>query len=616
MTPRIAYSMPFGAELLNGQGVRFRLWAPAAHNVDLWLKDGENEHIIPMQAGSNGWFEMTTELAQSGTGYCFRIDGGQHIPDPASRFQPQDVHGASEVIDAGSWCWQDIHWQGRPWEEAVIYELHVGSFTPQGNFSGVLNKLDYLANLGVTAIQLMPVADFPGKRNWGYDGTYLFAPDSQYGRPDDLKALIDAAHAHNLMVFLDVVYNHFGPEGNYLYLYAPHFFSKTHHTPWGTANNFDDLHSYWVRQFFIHNALYWLNEYHFDGLRLDAVHAIHDDSQPDILTELTQCVQKHFANDRHVHLILENDNNAARYLTRDHTEKPQRYTAQWNDDIHHSLHVLLSSESDGYYADYCKNPVNQLGRCLTEGFAYQGERSVYRDNQPRGETSTHLPPTAFVSFLQNHDQVGNRAFGERIQLLAESAQIHAAVALLLLAPSPPLLFMGEEWGCRQPFPFFCDFGPDLANQVITGRREEFARFPEFSNPEDRERIPNPMDKQTFQQAVLNWEESNRQDHIFWLKLYRQLLVLRHREIIPRLRNMTHRPKGFNQPGTHTLEAFWEMGDNARLYLFANFGDKPFSGCDFSSHTILYATHDNIQPHAHNATLPPWSVIWCLMKRFE
>lgn len=608
------YHMPFGAELLDDQCVRFGLWAPAARTVDVCLRNGVLEKTVPMSAEIDGWFNITTDLAPAGTHYRFCINGETQIPDPASRFQPEDVHGPSEVIDTRKWQWQNAKWQGRPWEETIIYELHVGSFTPQGNFAGVQKKLDHLVNLGVTAIELMPIADFPGKRNWGYDGVYLFAPDSRYGRPDDLKALIDAAHTRNLMVFLDVVYNHFGPEGNYLHLYAPQFFSAKHHTPWGAAINFDDTYSHWVRQFYIHNALYWLTEYHIDGLRLDAVHAIEDDSQPDILTELSQQVQKNFSNGRHIHLVLENDHNAAHYLARDTENKPRFYAAQWNDDIHHSLHALLSGESGGYYMDYSKNPVHQLGRCLTEGFAYQGDQSIYRANQPRGESSNHLPLTAFVSFLQNHDQVGNRAFGERIQSLAKPAQIHAAMAILLLAPSPPLLFMGEEWGCRQPFPFFCDFGPDLADRVITGRREEFSRFPEFSNPADRERIPNPMDEQTFRQAVLNWENCNHPDHIYWLDLYRKLLTLRHREIIPRLHNMVDRSKGFNQPNPHVLTTYWTLGGNTRLSLFANLGDEPFDRCNFSPQEILYATHAVKHEHSNTESLPPWSVIWTLNEK--
>lgn len=616
--PSLSYRMPFGAEVLDDEAVRFRLWAPAARMVDVCLiNSADEETLLPMSPEKDGWFGITTEAARAGTLYRFCINGDQRIPDPASRFQPMDVHGPSEVIDARTWQWQETDWRGRPWEEAVIYELHVGTFTPQGTFAGVQEKLDHLVKLGVTAIELMPVADFPGRRNWGYDGTYLFAPDSQYGRPDDLKALIDAAHARNLMVFLDVVYNHFGPEGNYLHVYAPQFFSTRHHTPWGAAINFDDVNSAWVRQFYIHNALYWLTEYHFDGLRLDAVHAIEDDSQPDILTELAQSVQENLASDtekgRHIHLILENDHNAAHYLARDTHGKPRWYVAQWNDDIHHVLHVLLTGESGGYYLDYSQQTIHQLGRCLTEGFAYQGDRSAYRDNQPRGEVSSHLPQSAFVSFLQNHDQVGNRAFGDRIASLTRSEQIHAIMTLVLLAPSPPLLFMGEEWGSCQPFPFFCDFGADLSDAVIEGRRQEFARFPEFSDPAERERIPNPMDEQTFQQAVLNWGDSNRPAHLHWLEVYRKLIALRHREVIPRLHNMANRSKGYWQLSERALSAYWKLGDDSELSLFANLGDEPLAGHNISLDTLLYTTQGEQHEQMNSGTLAPWSVTWSLIK---
>lgn len=607
------HHMPFGANVLEDQHVRFRLWAPNARSVDVCIKNSTHENMIAMPPEKDGWFEVITDSAGAGSLYSFCIDSDKQIPDPASRFQPGDVHGPSEVINADVWQWQDKNWFGRPFEEAIIYELHVGCFTPQGRFTGVIDKLDYLSELGITAIELMPVADFPGQYNWGYDGACLFAPDSRYGRPEDLKALIDAAHARNLMVFLDVVYNHFGPEGNYLHGYAPQFFSKNHHTPWGAAINFDGEQSYWVRQFFIHNALYWLTEYHFDGLRLDAVHAIQDNSQPDFLTQLAQSVQTRFADDRHVHLILENDHNAAHYLTRDQTERPKFFAAQWNDDIHHSLHVLLSGESSGYYVDYTQNPVFQLGRCLTEGFAYQGEQSVYRGNRHRGAASGHLPLTAFVSFLQNHDQIGNRALGERISRLARAEQIHAAISILLLAPQPPLLFMGEEWNCKQPFPFFCDFGPDLANQVINGRREMFARFPEFSNPDDLARIPDPTDVHTFQQAVLNWDDANQPDHLLWLNRYRKLINLRHREIIPHLKNPAACSRGFEQLDKRTLTAYWNLGDYCKLTLLANLGDGAYSGCCFPLHAILYATFDDICEQGHRHMLPPWSVIWCLEK---
>lgn len=598
--------MPFGAMPLTHGGVRFRLWAPAARQVDLQLlgTGASAPATLPMVPEAEGWFGLTTELAAAGSRYQFRIDTGALVPDPATRFQPEDVHGPSEVIAAGDWGWQDGGWHGRPWQESVIYELHVGSFTPQGTFAGVQQRLEHLVRLGVSAIELMPVADFPGARNWGYDGTCLFAPDSRYGRPEELKALIDAAHGHGLMVFLDVVYNHFGPEGNYLHHYAPRFFTDRHHTPWGAAINYDGARSHWVREFFIHNALYWLEEYHFDGLRLDAVHAILDDSQPHILTELAQRVRQQFQDRRHIHLMLENDHNAAHYLERDNQDQPRWYVAQWNDDIHHALHVLLTGESGGYYADYADDPVRHLGRCLGEGFAYQGEHSAYRDNRVRGEPSAQLPATAFVSFLQNHDQVGNRACGERIITLTQPERLRAALALLLLAPAPPLLFMGEEWGCTQPFPFFCDFGPELAPGVAEGRRQEFARFPRFSDEAARQAIPDPMDAHTFARAVLDWDRMDLPPQRHWLALYRELLALRRRELIPRLGRLAGRDQGCTRLGPHTLAAHWVLGDDSTLALLANLGDRPCTTRMPDTETLLYSTHAPGQ-------LPAWSVAWYL-----
>ena len=454
------HPMPFGAEVLPDGRVRFRLWAPGARRVDLCLVDRNPEVIIPMAPEADGWLQAISDLATRHTPYLFRIDGKHRVPDPASRFQLEDVHGPSLVIDSSAYEWSDDDWRGRPWESAVFYELHVGTFTPEGTFQTAKRRLDHLRRLGVTAIQLMPVAEFPGRRNWGYDGALKFAVESAYGSPDDLKDFVQAAHGLGLMVFLDVVYNHFGPEGNYLHLYAPAFFNRESRTPWGDAMNFDGEDSYWVRQFFIHNALYWLEEYHLDGLRLDAVHAIQDRSRPNIVNEIADAVRQSIGKNGTVHLVLENDDNASSYLERDECGRARRYQAQWNDDIHHTLHLLLTGESTGYYQDYADRPIEHLGRCLSEGFAFQGECSPYRDGRRRGEPSHHLPPTTFVNFLQNHDQVGNRAFGERITELATAESVRAAMAILLLAPSPPLLFMGQEWGSRRPFAFFCDLEPD------------------------------------------------------------------------------------------------------------------------------------------------------------
>src|SRR5579872_4625004 len=444
------YNMPFGAECLDDGGVRFRLWAPTAHQVELCVAGANGSMRLTLDEREGGWFELTTDAAKRGTQYKFRLNDSQEVPDPASRFQPQDVHGPSEVVRPEDFDWQDGDWRGSRWEEAVIYEVHVGTFIPSGTFSGVRERLDYLADTGITAIELMPVADFPGKRNWGYDGVFLFAPDSIYGRPDDLKELVQSAHARGIMVLLDVVYNHFGPEGNYLHAYAPQFFTDRHHTPWGQAINFDGAESHTVRDFFINNALYWVHEYHLDGLRFDAVHAIVDDSSPHILNQLAAEVRNSIGPDRHVHLILENDSNESRYLKRGADCRPKAYVAQWNDDIHHALHVLITNESDGYYCDYSSRPIDHLARCLTQGFAYQGESSLHRGGNNRGESTEGIPLTAFISFLQNHDQIGNRAFGERIQHFASDPAVRAALAVMLLAPAPPMLFMGEEFGSDAP----------------------------------------------------------------------------------------------------------------------------------------------------------------------
>ncbi len=597
--------MPFGAQLLDDGAVRFRLWAPAAQQVEVTFEDKK----VPLSPCGGGWFETITDEAHSGTQYFFRINGGQQVPDPASRFQPRDVHAPSEVIDSGSFEWHDENWRGRRWEEAVIYELHVGTFTEAGTFSGVQERLDYFADLGITAIELMPVADFPGKRNWGYDGVLPFAPDSSYGRPEDLRSLVQSAHDRGIMVLLDVVYNHFGPEGNYLRAYAPQFFTGRHHTPWGEAINFDGQESRAVRDFFIHNALYWLTEYHFDGLRFDAVHAIVDDSTPDFLTELAQTVRSSIEPDRHVHLILENDNNQSRYLQRTAHCQPRTYTAQWNDDIHHVLHVLMTGEIDGYYADYSGRPIQQLARCLTEGFAYQGERSQYRNGEVRGEPSSELPPTAFVSFLQNHDQIGNRAFGERISKLAGPRAVRAAVAILLLAPCPPLLFMGEEFGAETPFLFFCDFEKELARLVTEGRRNEFARFARFNDPAARERIPDPSSIKTFETSRLDWNEISHADHQAWFRFYRDLLKIRCRHIVPRLSSSCS-----TKVEAHTgasLHLSWQFSDKSQLTLIANLQPEPAPEVTLPDLPILYATEGIDQDILKKGILPAWSVVWFL-----
>jgi malto-oligosyltrehalose trehalohydrolase len=413
------------------------------------------------------------------------------------------------------------------------------------------------------------------------------------------------------MVFLDVVYNHFGPDGNYLHRYAPQFFTDRHHTPWGAAINFDDQSSRTVRDFVIHNALYWLSEYHLDGLRLDAVHAIIDESKPDILEELADAVRGGLGAQRHIHLVLENDLNQARYLGRDAKSKPKAYAAQWNDDIHHVLHVLATREQGGYYADYAARPIEQLGRCLAEGFAYQGDPSAYRDGELRGEPSAHLPPTAFVNFLQNHDQIGNRAFGDRISKLSKPEVLVSLTAILLLSPSIPLLFMGQEWGSEQPFPFFCDFAAELAEKVTEGRRGEFARFPEFSDPAARERIPDPNAKETFSVAVLDWEQTQRKPYDHWLALHRRLLALRRAEIVPRLAGMAGSSASYRILGHHALVVHWRMGDGSQLTLLANLSDQATTVSELPPGRVLFMAPEATRTIAIGDALPPWSVVWSL-----
>ncbi|HLV85588.1 MAG TPA: malto-oligosyltrehalose trehalohydrolase [Candidatus Sulfotelmatobacter sp.] len=598
--------MPFGAEVRDDGGVRFRLWAPKAVRVDLVLEDA-GPSAIPLTKIDGGWFELVTAKATIGSRYRYLINGELKVPDPASRFQPDDVHGPSEVIDPRSFDWQDSSWAGRAWEEAIIYELHVGAFTREGTFHGVEQKLGHLRELGVTAIELMPLADFSGARNWGYDGVLPFAPDSSYGRPEDLKQLVQAAHSTGLMVFLDVVYNHFGPEGNYLHAYSPEFFTSRHHTPWGDAINFDGVGSPVVREFFIHNALYWLEEFHFDGLRLDAVHEIADDSRPNILTELAQTVRRKFADRRQVHLILENVDNASRYLARDQRNQAELYDAQWDDDLHHALHVVLTDESDGYYSDYSKSPMRQLCRCLTEGFAYQGDYSEFHCAN-RGEISSHLPPTAFISFLQNHDQVGNRALGERITELVPARSLQAAVEILLLAPSPPMLFMGEEFGATTPFLFFCDFHGDLALAVTQGRRNEFARFTRFRSPELRDEIPDPNAEQTFLSSKLDWSEVKGGAHEQWLELYRKLLVTRRRFIEPLLRQTSKVCVNICDDASRALSIDWDFADGPRLELRANLGGAPANRAMHQTGSVIYEAGS-----ADADGMAPWSVRWSLRR---
>ena len=603
--------MPFGAEVDDG-GTSFRLWAPDALAVVLHLDGATAPREIAMTPRADGWFETRCDGAGAGARYRFAVDGAAPVPDPASRFQPDGVHGPSEVVDPRTHVWRDAQWRGRPWEEAVLYEFHVGTGTPGGRFRDVITPLDDLVELGVTGLALMPLAECPGAHNWGYDGVYPFAPESAYGRPEDLKQLVEAAHARGLMVLLDVVYNHFGPEGNYVGQYASPFFTDRQETPWGAAIDFEGPRSGPVREFFVHNALFWLEEYGLDGLRLDAVHAIHDASRPDILTELAKRVHERFAGEREIHLVLENDGNESQRLRRAGDGTPLEYTAQWNDDLHHALHVVLTGEHEGYYEDYADRPVAHLGRALAEGFAWQGESSPHRGGTRRGEPSALLPPTAFVSFLQNHDQIGNRAFGERLGSLVSADALRAGTAVLLLAPQIPLLFMGEEWSAPEPFPFFCDFGPELAEAVREGRRREFGAFPAFRDPAARARIPDPGARETFLAARLDRRQAARAPHATVRALHGQLLAVRRRELVPRLRGIGGGSGRSEVLGERTLRVRWRLGDGARLELLAHLSDDPWRGPlpSVPGH-LLFETPAGANRLRDDDGLPPWSVLWRL-----
>lgn len=597
------HHMPAGAEILPDGKVRFRVWAPAVESLSLTVEG--HDHTIPFSAEPGGWYELLTHEAGAGTLYRFCLPDGTLVPDPASRFQPEDVHGPSEVISPTAYRWKDSAWRGRPWSDAVLYELHIGAFTEEGTFLAAIEKLDHLVQLGVTAIEIMPVADFPGKRNWGYDGVFLYAPDSSYGRPEDFKALIEAAHLRGLMVILDVVYNHFGPDGNIIPSYAPQIFTDRHKTPWGDAVNYDSDGSEAVREFIIHNALYWIEEFNLDGLRLDAVHAIKDDSSRHILDELAERVRA-AAFPRPVHLLLENEDNQASRLSRNERGEPASFTAQWNDDMHHVLHTAATLESSGYYGDY-KDDTEKLGRALAEGFAFQGEVMRAR-NTSRGEPSAHLPPDAFVAFMQNHDQIGNRAFGERINAIASPEAVHAIAAIYLLLPQTPMLFMGEEWGSSQPFPFFCDFEGELGELVRDGRREEFTNFPEFQDPQQRERIPDPNAEATFQSAKLDWAQSKEEVHAEWMEWYRRILRARKKSVIPHVREMGGYAGMFEVIGTGAVVVrFWNAQGNRQLVLAANLSDESREGFPCSAGPVLWQEGGK----QVGTVMRPWSVRWTL-----
>jgi maltooligosyltrehalose trehalohydrolase len=571
-------------------GYRIRLFAPAARLVDLHI-DGR---IVPMER-TGEWFAIDDQAAKPGSRYAFSVDGGAPLPDPGSREQPDGVHAPS-AIPAARFAWPDDGWLGRPWHEHVIYELHVGTFTFEGTYESAARRLHDLVALGITAIELMPVAAFPGARNWGYDGVMLYAPYAGYGTPDDLKRFIAHAHKLGLAVLLDVVYNHFGPEGNYLHGLAPVFFNASEHTPWGAAI---DVTVPDVRAFFAENAAYWLAEFRFDGLRLDATHEIVDPQAPSFLTELRAVALAACDPQRHVALIVENDVNDGALLD-------AGYQAQWNDDVHHCAHAILTGETSGYYRDYAPDPADRLGRALATGFAYQGEASKHRGGKSRGMPSARFPLASFVNFLQNHDQIGNRAFGDRLGHLAQPNAIRALTALLFLAPSPPMLFMGEEWSASTPFLFFCDFEPDLARRVTEGRRREFGAFPQFADPAVRATIPDPSAATTFEASRLRWEERASPQHAEALAFTTSVLHARATYVIPAVAKVRGTDATCERIEAHGLSLRWNL-PNGTLRCDANLSPDLADGfADCPAGETFFTTHGETY---RDGRAPGWAVRW-------
>lgn len=592
---RREYAMKFGTQVTS-DGVRFRLWAPHDSNVRVHVHD--LDRAVPMQPRPRGWLEATIEAAQPGMRYTFELPDGQHVPDPAARYLPLDVDGPSEIIDPLDFEWSDRGWVGRPWEETILYEVHIGTFTGEGTFRAAIDRLDHLCALGINTIQLMPVGDFPGRWNWGYDVASLFAPDASYGRPEDMKAFVNAAHEKGLSVFLDVIYNHFGPKGNHLGTYTPLTKSGVH-TPWGEALNFDGENAAMIRELIFANVRYWLEEFHLDGLRLDAAHEIRDEGIRHILMELAE--QARASTDgRHVHLVLENSLNEVGWLQRRETGAPWLYDAQWSDDIHHSMHAVMTADPGRYYTDYLGR-VDLVARALAEGAAWQGEY-LEHEQRHKGQPSAFLPPSAFVAFMQNHDQVGNQPWGRRISHRLPDAALRMWSAIVLLSPQIPMIFMGEEWKASTPFLFFSDVGEDLADTIRDSRREKFSIYPAARLGT----LPDPMSAESFGGSKLVWSELDGHEHQAMLNHYKRLIDLRTRCVSPRLHGMAGHSARYAVLADRLVQVAWTLGDGAVLELTANLRPEPVD-------TVCIATDDHLwlEGTAGPGGLGGWSAVFTL-----
>jgi 1,4-alpha-glucan branching enzyme/maltooligosyltrehalose trehalohydrolase len=554
-----AHTMPFGARLLADGGAGFSLWAPQAQESALWYRPSPKAaaRTLPAVRADGGWWQAQAADAGADTPYRWVIDGKLTVPDPASRSNPWGPHEPSVLTDPGAYAWKSAGWRGRPWSELVFYELHLGSFTPSGTYDCAIRRLPELAALGFTAIELMPLASFGGQWGWGYDGVLPFAPHAAYGSPEELKRFVDEAHALGLCVFLDVVYNHFGPDGNYLHAYAPQFFSSSHASPWGAAINFDQEGSAVVREFFVHNALYWIEEFGMDGLRLDAVHAIADDSRPDILQELSARVRELAATEgRQVHLVLENEKNQPARLAP--SPEAGLYDAQWNDDFHHAVHVALTEESQGYYAKFARHPLALLARVLTHGFAFPGAGSVAGGDP--------VPLSCMVNFIGNHDQIGNRAFGERLGQLAPAEGVELALLLALLTPATPMVFMGDEFAASTPFLYFANWDGSLRDAVREGRAREFGHVATGDAV-----LPDPCDVATLQASRLQWDASATPAGQARKALLQRALAARRAWIEPRAQHLAAHGHVAEFVGDSGLRVAWHYQDGTTLGLEMNLG---------------------------------------------
>ncbi|NJK82143.1 MAG: malto-oligosyltrehalose trehalohydrolase [Chloroflexaceae bacterium] len=573
-----AWTMPIGA-LPDAHGTRFRVWAAnAQQTVAVLLYEGTNVVAThQLSPEGNGYFSAYIAGIRPGTRYMYRIDEHDPRPDPASRAQPDSVHGPSSVVDLAAFHWTDQHWHGLPLEDLIIYELHVGTFTPAGTFGAIMARLDYLRGLGVTAIELMPVADFPGDRNWGYDGVNLFAPARTYGGAVALQRLVNAAHERGMAVLLDVVYNHLGPDGNYLRQFSESYFTSRHHTPWGEALNVDGDDSRPVRDYFIANACSWAHEYHIDGLRLDATHAIIDDSPKHLLQEMTEHLHATLPNERHFVLIAENEHNDPRIIRRI-SENGYGLDGQWADDFHHQVRVALTGQREGYFADYDGSAAD-LAATIQQGWFYTGQYAPSMD-KPRGKPADDVPLPRFVYCIQNHDQIGNRAFGERLSHDLNPAAYRAASVLLLCCPETPLLFMGQEWAASTPFLFFTDHNPELGRLVTEGRRAEFAYFEAFAGAQ----VPDPQAHATFARSKLRWQEVSQPFHNGVLNMYRQLITLRKQ--VPALRETARETVTVTPLAEHTLLLRRTTGNPANMVLILAHLGKAGVTLDAAKHPVV------------------------------